>query len=92
MAVSSRSVLWSSSPVTVSLRSTGMLPARLAASWRMRRSPPEQGSPPACRAVTAASQSMVAIRVAPSLMLVPNSMNRVVKSVRCRKVPLAMSN
>jgi uncharacterized protein len=38
MAVSSRSVLWSSRPVTVSRRSTGMPAARLAASWRMRRS------------------------------------------------------
>jgi hypothetical protein len=39
----SRAVLRSSSPVTVPLRSTGMPPARLADSRRMRRSPPEQG-------------------------------------------------
>jgi ParB-like nuclease domain len=33
-------VLWSSSPVMASRRSTGTPAARLAASWRMRRSPP----------------------------------------------------
>ena len=37
----------------------------------------------------AASQSMAAIGVVPSLMLVPCSMNRLVKSWRCRNVPLA---
>jgi len=54
----------------------------------MRRSPPEQGSPPLFRVVMAASQSMAAIGV-PSL--VPQVMNRVVKSPRCRKVPLLVS-
>jgi hypothetical protein len=40
MAVSSRLMLASSIPVTVSPRPTGVPAARLAASWRMRRSPP----------------------------------------------------
>jgi hypothetical protein len=62
---------------------------RLAASWRMRRSPPEQGSSPACRAAVAAAQSMAAIEVVP---LVPWLMNRLVKSSRCRKVPLPISS
>jgi hypothetical protein len=39
----------------------------------MRRSPPEQGSSPACSAVMAASQSMAAIGVP---LLVPCWMNR----------------
>jgi hypothetical protein len=63
----------------------GMPPARLAASWRMRRSPPEQGRPPPTRAAAAASQSMAAVGAAPSVMLVPYSMNLLVKSSRCRK-------
>jgi hypothetical protein len=63
--------------------------ARLADSWRMRRSPPEQGSPPLSRAVMAASQSMAAIEV-PSL--VPQVMNLLVKSSRRRNVPLLMSS
>ena len=49
------------------------------------------GSSPACRAVMAASQSMAAIGVVPSVMLVPVSMNRLVKSSRCRNVPLPVS-
>jgi hypothetical protein len=70
----------------------GVPAARLAASWRIRRSPPEVGSSPACRAVMAASQSMEAIGVVPSLMLVPCWMNRLVKSPRCRNVPWLMSS
>ena len=73
----------------VSRRLTGVPAARLAASWRMRRSPQEQGRPPLLRAVTAASQSMVAIGVPP---LMPQVMNRGVKSSRCRNVPLLMSS
>jgi hypothetical protein len=57
----------------------------------MRRSPPEQGRSPLLRAVMAAFQSMAAIGVVPSVMLVPCSMNRLVKSRRCRNVPLLMS-
>jgi hypothetical protein len=38
----------------------GTSATRLANNWRMRRSPPEQGSSPACRAAAAAFQSMVA--------------------------------
>jgi hypothetical protein len=56
--------------------------ARLADSIMVRRSPPEQGISPAWRAVTAASQSMPAIKVVPSLMLVPTVMKRLVKSSR----------
>jgi hypothetical protein len=63
----------------------GVPAARLADSWRMRRSPQEQGRPPLARAVMAASQSMAAIGVLP---LVPQVMNLLVKSSRCRKVPL----
>jgi hypothetical protein len=37
-------VLELSRPVTVSRRLTGVPAARLADSWRMRRSPPEQGT------------------------------------------------
>ena len=59
----------------------------LAASWRMRPSPPEQGRPPLARTAVAASQSMAAMRLPP---LVPWSMNRLVKSSRWRNVPLAM--
>ena len=66
--------------------------ARLADRSRMRRSPPEQDSSPACSAVMAAFQSMAAIGVVPSLMLVPCSMNRLVKSWRCRNVPLLMNS
>jgi hypothetical protein len=87
----SRAVLRSSRPVTLSRRLTGVPAARLAASWRMRRSPPEQGRPPLLRAVTAASQSMTAIGVVPSLMLVAKVMNLLVKSLRCRNVPLPVS-
>jgi len=79
-------------PVTVSRRLTGMPTAKLADSWRMRRSPPEQGSSSALRAVMAASQSMAAIGVVPSVMLVPSSMSRVLKSSRRRNVPLLMSS
>jgi len=46
--MSGKLVLRLSSPVTVSRRSTGVPAARLAASWRMRRSPPKQGSSSAC--------------------------------------------
>jgi hypothetical protein len=84
-------VLPSSSPVTVSRRSTGMPSARLADSRRMRRSPPEHRSSPAFKAVMAASQSTVAIGVSPSLMLVPCSMKWLMKSSRRRNAPLAMS-
>ena len=45
-----------SSPVMVSRRLTGVPAARLADSWKMRRSPPERGRPPLTRAVMAASQ------------------------------------
>jgi hypothetical protein len=50
-----------------SRRLAGVPPAMLAASWRIRRSPPDMGS----WAVIAASQSIQAIGVVPSLMLVP---------------------
>jgi hypothetical protein len=50
----------------------------------------EQGRSPLFRAVMAASQSMSAIRVMPSLMLVPVWMNLLVKSSRWRNVPLTM--
>jgi hypothetical protein len=46
----------------------------------MRRSPPLESSSPALRAVMAASQSVAASSVTPSLMLVPVVMNRLVKS------------
>jgi len=91
MAVTSRVMLPSSSPVTASRRSTGVPRERLDDSSRTRRSPPEQGSSPACRAAIAASQSMAATGVVPSLMLVATEMKRLVKSSRCRNVPLAMS-
>jgi hypothetical protein len=68
-----------------------MPPARLADKSRTRRSPPEHGSSPLPSAVTAASHSMAAIWVMPSLMLVPCWMKRPVKSLRCRNVPWAMS-
>jgi hypothetical protein len=42
----SRAALSLSSPVMESRRSTGMPAERLAESWRIRRSPPEQGSLP----------------------------------------------
>ena len=67
-----------------------MPPARLADSSRTRRSPPEQGRSPTFRAAMASYQSMTAIRVVPSLMLVPVSMKRAVKSARWRNVPLLM--
>ena len=85
-------MLASSRSAAASRRSTGMPPARPADSWRMRRSPPEQGSSPSCRAVIAAYQSIAAIGVVPSLMLVPVSMKRLVKSSRCRNVPLLISS
>ena len=88
MAVSSRLMLASSIPVTVSPRPAGVSAARLAASRRMRRSPPEQGSSPACSAVMAPSQSTAAMGV---LQVVPCWMNRLVKSSRCRKVSLLIS-
>jgi hypothetical protein len=50
----------------------GVPAARLAAGWRMLRSPPEQGRSPLVRAVVVAPQSMVAIGV---LQLVPWLMN-----------------
>ena len=62
--------------------------ARLADSWRMRRSPPEQGSLPLVRAVMAAFQSTAAMGVPP---LVPWLMNLLVKSSRRRNVPLPTS-
>lgn len=49
------------------------------------------GRSPLVRATAAASQSMAAIRVMPSLMLMPVVMKRLVKSSRCRKVPLPVS-
>jgi len=45
----------------VSRRLAGVPAAMLAASWRMRRSPPQTGSCPVCRALVAASQSIVAM-------------------------------
>lgn len=92
MAVTSRAVLSWSRPVTVSRRLTGVPAARLADRSKMRRSPPEQGSSPERRAVMAASQPMSAIGAVPSVMLVPVVMKRLVKSSRCRNVPLAMSS
>ena len=55
----------------------------------MRRSPPEQGRSPLFRAVMAASQSMAAFGVPP---LVSQVMNLLVKSPRCRNVPLPTSS
>src|SRR5690348_8760479 len=52
-------------------RETRVPSAMLAASWRMRCSPLQTGICPSWRAVSAASQSIQAIRVVPSLMLVP---------------------
>ncbi|HYZ56918.1 MAG TPA: hypothetical protein VE733_25940 [Streptosporangiaceae bacterium] len=77
--------------MTASLRLTGMPSARLAASRRIRCSPLEQGSSPASSAAMAAGQSMAAIVVVPSVMLVPWLMKRPVKSSRSRNVPFAMS-
>lgn len=76
-----------SRPVTVSRKLTGVPAARLADSWRMRRSPLVQRRPPLAKAAVAASQSMAATGVPP---LVPYSMNRLVKSSRWRNVLLAM--
>ena len=71
-----------------SLRLTGIPAPRLAARWRIRRSPPEQGSSPTLRAEIAASQSMAAIAVPP--VLVPWLMKRPVKSLRARNDPWLM--
>ena len=62
----------------------------LAARRRSRRSPLLQGSSPASSAVMAAAQSMLAIMVPASLMLVPAVMNRLVKSSRCSQHPQSM--
>src|ERR1039457_1887846 len=70
-------MLRSSRPVVASRRSTGTPSARLADSFRRRRSPPEEGSSPLLRAVTAASQSMAAMATP---LLVACSMKRPVKS------------
>jgi hypothetical protein len=83
IAVSGKVMFASSRPVTVSRRLTGVP----TDSWRMHRSPPDQGRPPLARAVMATSQSMAAIGVVPSLMLVPWPVNRVVRSSRRRNVP-----
>jgi hypothetical protein len=53
----------------------------------MRRSPPEQGRPPLAMAVAVASQSTAAVGMP---LPVPQVMNLLVKSPRCRNVPLAM--
>jgi len=58
----------------------------------MRRSPLLEGSSPALSAAIAASQPVLAIRVAPSLMLVPVVMNRLVKSSRCSQLPQSISS
>ena len=50
----------------------------------------EQGRLPVSRAVIAADQSMLAIVVMPSVMLVPISMKRPVKSLRARNDPWLM--
>jgi hypothetical protein len=50
-------------------RETRVPSAMLAASWRMRCSPLQTGICPSCRAVSAASQSIQAIKVVPSLKL-----------------------
>jgi len=63
----------------------------LEAGRSIRRSPPLAGSPPACRAVTAASQSILASRLTPSLMLVPAVMKGLAKSSRCSQLPHSMS-
>src|SRR5487761_1699439 len=67
------STLAVSIPVNASRRSTGMPSARLAASRSTLRSPPLQGRPPLSRAVIADGQSITAIVVMPSVMLVPMS-------------------
>src|SRR5450755_1063557 len=62
----------------------------LAARRSMRRSPLLEGSWPALSEAIAASQSVLAIRVVPSLMLVPVVMKRL-KSSRCSQLPLSIS-
>jgi hypothetical protein len=54
-------------------QSTGMPSARLAASRSTLRSPPLAGRPPSSRAVIAPGQSIAAMAVMPSVMLVPMS-------------------
>lgn len=61
-------------------------PPMLAASQRTVGSPPLHGSWPASRALTVASQSMLAIAV-PSLTLLPVLTNRLVRSPRCGQQP-----
>jgi hypothetical protein len=84
-------LLLSALPVKYRTMLSGSWPARLADSIRTRRSPPEQGSSLTRRAVITAAHSMAAIRVVPSLMLVPVVMKRLVKSSRRRNVPSAVS-
>jgi hypothetical protein len=73
------------------VRLTGVPLARLPARRSKRRSPLLDGSWPALTSTIAASQSVLAIRVAPSLMLVPVVMNRLVKSSRCSQLPQSIS-
>jgi hypothetical protein len=63
----------------------------LAARVRMRCSPLQTGICPSCRAVSAAPQSIQAIKVVPSLMLVPVC-TKLAKSSRCRRPPWRMSS
>ena len=69
---------------------TGMAAARLAAMRSIRPSPPEQGRCPASRAVMAAIQSMLAIGVDASVMLMPVCMKSSLKSPRCSQVAWLM--
>lgn len=91
MALITRLALRWSMPGRVSQGLTGIPPAMLAASRSIRRSPLLEGSWPALRAVMAASQSVLARRVTPWLMLVPVVMNRPVKSSRSSQLPQQVS-
>ena len=71
MALTSRSIFRWSRPVVASRRSTAIPLARLAARRRIRLSPPEQGSSPVSSALIAAAQSISAMPVMPSVMLMP---------------------
>jgi hypothetical protein len=78
-------------PVRASLRLTGVPAAMLAASLSTCRSPLLQGSRPWSRAVTAACQSIAAIRMAPWPASSAVVMNWLVKSSRCSQLPQLLS-
>src|SRR5712691_8539100 len=76
--------------VRASQRLTGTPLAMLAARRSMWCSPLPHGRQPASRAVIAACQSMLAMSVVPSLMLVAVVMNWLTKSSRCSQLPLSI--